>query len=546
MAGNNQQQEMNLVDLLIMLSESLFGVMLGTLNTVEAIAALALEKKEREKKNDGKGDWVLRGEKFEKEMHALGEILQENIKHHAGEKEKPEEDMTPEERAAHDLRSQMLEEIGELMNLDPKKGIRTKQQFEKYQQIKEYFLKDNLAMQKKNAKDLQEQKKELLKNAEKEGLDNKELERLQEEYEKDVERLAKLTEEKEKDIQDRKNREQKAQENPEADRELQDENEFRLINDEDEREKEEEKKEEEIEKPREEEDEDEDEDEKEEEKKEDDFGAMFQGMVKGAGNAAVLGALKRDQPSPYAMDKETMQQQQAVLKNLLDENIRLRTGLGDVIMNVGGDNMNPEQQMHAKNVQEARKFIDMDPAKGISDKEAYDSFMDVKNYFLEQNISHVKASMNDNLGRQEAIRSSMQKENEQQRQEDRDDRQKRENDPLAKPEVRKNERELQHEARKNDRRQDQQRADEVKRPELRRGPNVNPPGIRKEPTSYRELEREIAEEDRLKNSRGRANTMDRVREQLRKKKEVKKPKLPEEDLLKDPVLNGNGIRRPKI
>ena len=65
-------------------------------------------------------------------------------------------------------------------------------------------------------------------------------------------------------------------------------------------------------------------------------------------------------------------------------------------------------------------------------------------------------------------------------------------------------------------------------------------------TSYRELEREIAEEDRLKNSRGRANTMDRVREQLRKKKEVKKPKLPEEDLLKDPVLNGNGIRRPKI
>ena len=38
--------------------------------------------------------------------------------------------------------------------------------------------------------------------------------------------------------------------------------------------------------------------------------------------------------------------------------------------------------------------------------------------------------------------------------------------------------------------------------------------------------------------------MDRVREQLKKKKEVKKPKLPEEDKLKDPALTG--FRKPKI
>ena len=37
--------------------------------------------------------------------------------------------------------------------------------------------------------------------------------------------------------------------------------------------------------------------------------------------------------------------------------------------------------------------------------------------------------------------------------------------------------------------------------------------------------------------------MDRVREQLKKKKEVKKPKLPEEDKLKDPALTG--FRKPK-
>ena len=267
--------------------------------------------------------------------------------------------------------------------------------------------------------------------------------------------------------------------------------------------------------------------------------------MKGAAGAVAIGALQKEEKSPYAMDEETMRQQQAVLKSLLNENIKLRTGgLGYVVLNLGSNNMNPEQQTHAKNELEARKFIDMDPANGISDKEAYDAFMDVKNYFLEQNISHVKASMNDNLSRQEAIRSSLQKENAQQRQEDLDDRQKRQNDSLAKPEANKNEKEIQHEAQKNERKLDERKAGQAKKPEVLRGPKISAPGIRKEPTNYRELEREVAEEDRRKKTAGKVSAMDRVREQLKKKKEVKKPKLPEEDQLKDPVLNG--LRKPKI
>lgn len=537
MAGKNNQQY-NLIELLIMISEALLGSLSLTAETVSALSSMAFEKKERQKKNGGKGDWVLRGEDFEKEMKELGDILQANIKYHSPDQNKPEEKMTPEELMAQELRGQMLEEAGQIMNLGPNKGIRTKQEYEKYQQIKEFFLKDNLMFQKKNTKDLQEQKKNLLKNAEKEvpedqeqkenqpknaekeAQDKKELIRLQDEYERGTERLVALTAEKEKDLADRKARD--------------DEQEFRDFmnmeqDDEDEKQQEAAEAQEED---------------KEEDKK-DNFHAAFQGAVKGAAGAVAIGALQKEVKSPYAMDAETMRQQQEVLKNLLQENIKLRTGgLGYVVMNLGNDNMNPEQQMHAKMELDARKFIDQDPADGISDKEAYDAFMDVKNYFLEQNISHVKASMNDNLSRQEAIRSSLQKENEQQRQEDVVDRQKRENDQLAKPEANKNEKEIQHEARKNERKLDERKAEEAKKPEIRKGPRVKPPGIRKEPTNYRELEREVAEEDRLKKNGGKVSNMDRVREQLKKNMEVKKPKLPEEDKLKDPALNV--FRKPKI
>ena len=550
MAVNNNQQY-NLIGLLIMISEALFKSLSLAAETVSALSSMAREKKERQKKNGGKGDWVLRGEDFEREMKELGDILQENIKYHSGDQDKPEEKMTPEELMARELRAQMLEEAGQIMNLGPKRGIRTKQEYEKYQQIKEYLLKDNLTFQKKNAKDLQEQKQNLLKNAEKESQDDqeqkqnqpekeaqdkkeserlkkeheKELVQLQEEYDRGTKRLETLTAEQEKDNADRKKRD--------------DEQEIRdLMNagqdDEDEKQQEAEAQEKA-----------EAQEEDKEEDKKDNFHAAFQGAVKGAAGAVALGALQKEVKSPYAMDEETMRQQQAALKSLLDENIKLRTGgLGYVILNLGNDNMNPEQQMHAKMELDARKFIDLDPADGISDKEAYDAFMDVKNYFLEQNISHVKASMNDNLSRQEAIRSSLQKENEQQRQEDVVDRQKRENDQLAKPEANKNEKEIQHEARKNERKLDERKVEEVKKPEIRKGPRVKPPGIRKEPTNFRELEKEVAEEDRLKKNGGKVSNMDRVREQLKKKKEVKKPKLPEEDKLKDPALTG--FRKPKI
>ena len=550
MAVNNNQQY-NLIGLLIMISEALFKSLSLAAETVSALSSMAREKKERQKKNGGKGDWVLRGEDFEREMKELGDILQENIKYHSGDQDKPEEKMTPEELMARELRAQMLEEAGQIMNLGPKRGIRTKQEYEKYQQIKEYLLKDNLTFQKKNAKDLQEQKQNLLKNAEKESQDDqeqkqnqpekeaqdkkeserlkkeheKELVQLQEEYDRGTKRLETLTAEQEKDNADRKKRD--------------DEQEIRdLMNagqdDEDEKQQEAEAQEKA-----------EAQEEDKEEDKKDNFHAAFQGAVKGAAGAVAIGALQKEVKSPYAMDEETMRQQQAALKSLLDENIKLRTGgLGYVILNLGNDNMNPEQQMHAKMELDARKFIDLDPADGISDKEAYDAFMDVKNYFLEQNISHVKASMNDNLSRQEAIRSSLQKENEQQRQEDVVDRQKRENDQLAKPEANKNEKEIQHEARKNERKLDERKVEEVKKPEIRKGPRVKPPGIRKEPTNFRELEKEVAEEDRLKKNGGKVSNMDRVREQLKKKKEVKKPKLPEEDKLKDPALTG--FRKPKI
>ena len=546
MAGNNNQQFI-LIDLLIMLSNALLESLSMTAKTITALSSMAREKKERQKKNGGKGDWVLRGDDFEKEMKELGDILQENIKYHSGDQDKPEEKMTPEELMARELRAQMLEEAGQIMNLGPKRGIRTKQEYEKYQQIKEYLLKDNLTFQKKNAKDLQEQKQNLLKNAEKESQDDqeqkqnqpekeaqdkkeserlkkeheKELVQLQEEYDRGTKRLETLTAEQEKDNADRKKRDEEQEYRDFMNAELDDEDE---------------KQQEEAAEAQEED--------KEEDKK-DNFHAAFQGAVKGAAGAVALGALQKEVKSPYAMDEETMRQQQAALKSLLDENIKLRTGgLGYVILNLGNDNMNPEQQMHAKMELDARKFIDLDPADGISDKEAYDAFMDVKNYFLEQNISHVKASMNDNLNRQEAIRSSLQKENEQQRQEDVVDRQKRENDQLAKPEANKNEKEIQHEARKNERKLDERKVEEVKKPEIRKGPRVKPPGIRKEPTNFRELEKEVAEEDRLKKNGGKVSNMDRVREQLKKKKEVKKPKLPEEDKLKDPALTG--FRKPKI
>ena len=546
MAVNNNQQY-NLIGLLIMISEALFKSLSLAAETVSALSSMAREKKERQKKNGGKGDWVLRGDDFEKEMKELGDILQENIKYHSGDQNKPEEKMTPEELMAKDLRGQMLEEAGQIMNLGPKRGIRTKQEYEKYQQIKEYLLKDNLTFQKKNAKDLQEQKQNLLKNAEKESQDDqeqkqnqpekeaqdkkeserlkkeheKELVQLQEEYDRGTKRLETLTAEQEKDNADRKKRDEEQEYRDFMNAELDDEDE---------------KQQEEAAEAQEED--------KEEDKK-DNFHAAFQGAVKGAAGAVALGALQKEVKSPYAMDEETMRQQQAALKSLLDENIKLRTGgLGYVILNLGNNNMNPEQQMHAKMELDARKFIDLDPAEGISDKEAYDAFMDVKNYFLEQNISHVKASMNDNLSRQEAIRSSLQKENEQQRQEDVVDRQKRENDQLAKPEANKNEKEIQHEARKNERKLDERKVEEVKKPEIRKGPRVKPPGIRKEPTNFRELEKEVAEEDRLKKNGGKVSNMDRVREQLKKKKEVKKPKLPEEDKLKDPALTG--FRKPKI
>ena len=349
----------------------------------------------------------------------------------------------------------------------------------------------------------------------------KELVQLQEEYDRGTKRLETLTAEQEKDNADRKKRDEEQEYRDFMNAELDDEDE---------------KQQEEAAEAQEED--------KEEDKK-DNFHAAFQGAVKGAAGAVALGALQKEVKSPYAMDAETMRQQQAALKSLLDENIKLRTGgLGYVILNLGNNNMNPEQQMHAKMELDARKFIDLDPAEGISDKEAYDAFMDVKNYFLEQNISHVKASMNDNLSRQEAIRSSLQKENEKQREEDVVDRQKRENDQLAKPEANKNEKEIQHEARKNERKLDERKVEEVKKPEIRKGPRVKPPGIRKEPTNFRELEKEVAEEDRLKKNGGKVSNMDRVREQLKKKKEVKKPKLPEEDKLKDPALTG--FRKPKI
>ena len=543
MAGNNNQQFI-LMDLLIMLSKALLESLSLTAKTISALSSMAREKKERAKKNGGKGDWILRGEDFKKEMKVLNDILQENFKNHSGDKNKPEENMTPEELKAHDLRGQMLEEAGQIMSLDPKKGIRTRQEYEKYLQIKEYLLKDNLVAQKKNTKDLQEQKKNLLKNAEQEdlekqdpkqkedqpknaeqkGLNKQELERLQKEYERGAERLEARTAEQEKDLADREERE--------------DEEDFReLVR---------------LNKQDDDEDEKKQEAEDREEDKKDNFHAAFQGVVKGAAGAVAIGALKKEEKSPYAMDEDTMRQQQAILKSLLDENIKLRTGgLGYVILNLGSNNMNPEQQTHAKNEMEARKFIDMDPANGISDKEAYDAFMDVKNYFLEQNISHVKESMNENLSRQEAIRSTLQKENAEQRQEDIDDRQKRQNDSLAKPEANKNEKEIQHEAQKNERKLEERKAEEAKRPaeqakkpEIRRGPKVNPPGIRREPTNYHELEREVAEEDRRKNNAEKVSAMDRVREQLKKKKEMKKPKLPEEDQLKNPALTG--LRKPKI
>ena len=537
MAARNNQQFI-LIDLLIMLSEAILGSLSLTAKTVSALSDMAREKKAREKKNGGKGDWVIRGEDFEKEMKELGDLLQESIKNHSGDRNKPEEKMTPEELKALDLHGQMLEEAGEILNLDPKKGIRTKQEYEKYMQIKEYFLKDNLAFQKKNTKNLQEQKKNLMKdaekedqeqkkdqpeNAEKEAQDKKELEQLQKEYDRGAERLEALTAEKEKDLKDRKERDEE-----------QEYRDFMNAGEDDEDEKQQEAAEAQ-----------EKEAEAQEEDKKDNFHAAFQGAVKGAAGAVAIGALQKEEKSPYAMDAETMRQQQEVLKNLLKENIKLRTGgLGYVVMNLGNDNMNPEQQMHAKMELEARKFIDRDPADGISDKEAYDAFMDVKSYFLEQNMSHVKASLNDNLNRQEAIRSSLQKENEQQRQEDLDDRQKRQNDHLAKPEANKNEKEIQQEARKNERKLDEGKAEQAKKPEVRRGPKVNPPGIRKEPTNYRELEREVAEEERRKNNGGKVSAMDRVREQLKKKMEVKKPKLPEEDQLKNPALPG--LRKPKI
>jgi len=553
MAGNNNQQ-LDLIRLLIILSEALLRSLSLTAKTVSALSSMAREKKKREKKNGGKGDWVIRGKDFEEKIKELGDILQENFRYHAGDLDKPEENMTPEELKAHELRAQMLEETGQILSLDPKKGIRTRQEYEKYLEIKEYLLKDNLAAQKRNTKDLQKQKKDLLKNAEKESqegqeqkkdqqkkdqqknaeqknLDRQELDRLQKEYERGAERLEALTAEQEKDLADREEREDE-----------EDFQEFIRLNNEDD---DEDKKEQEAE--------------AREEEQKDHFHAAFQGAVKGAAGAVALGAVKEDTKSPYAMDKETMLQQQAALKSLLDENIKLRTGgLGYVVLNLGSDNMNPEQQTHAKNEMEARKFIDMDPDNGISDKEAYDAFMDVKNYFLEQNISYVKTSMNDNLGRQEAIRSTLQKENAEQRQEDAVDRQKRQNDPLAKPEANKNEKEIRHEAQKNERKLEERPAEQAKRPaeqakrpaeqgkkpEIRRGSELNPPGIRREPTNYRELEREVAREDRRKNKAEKVSAMDRGREQLKKKEEVKKPKLPEEDHLKAPALTGG--RKPKI
>ena len=216
MAINNNQQY-NLIGLLIMISEAVLKSLSLTAETVSALSSMALEKKERQKKNGGKGDWVLRGENFEKEMKELGDILQANLKYHSGDQNKPDEEMTPEELMAQELRAQMIEEAGQIMNLGPKRGIRTKQEYEKYQQVKEFLLKDNLTFQKKNTKDLQEQKQNLLNNAEKETQDEKdpeqqqkeyekELIQLQDEYERGTERLVALTAEKEKDLADRKAR----------------------------------------------------------------------------------------------------------------------------------------------------------------------------------------------------------------------------------------------------------------------------------------------------------------------------------------------------
>ncbi len=543
---NNNQKQPDIMDLLIWLAEKILGTVELVAYSTGTILNLEKDKSARQKKKNGKGDWVLQGEQFEKAMTELGKELQENIKNHSSDENKPEEAMTEEERKYAELRNRMMEEVGEMLNMDPKKGIRTKQQFQKYQELREFFTKDNLNFQKKNLKDLKDQKKdaekqleEQRKNDPKNGNGEKQpddaekeaaLQALLEEYEKDIARLEALTAEQEKALQDRRERSAKEEELAKEAEEQRKQDEDRK-EDEKEEEREEERKEEQAE-----------EEKDEARENQDRKNIHYQGAVKGVANAVgvaaggevIKGALKKDEQSPFALDKETMLQEQELMKKLLNENIRLRSGSGEVILNAGADNMNPEQQMHAKNEQEARRFIDMDPEHGISDKEAYEAFMDVKEYFMEQNISHVKAAMTDNLSRQEALRASMQRENEQQRMEDKDDAAKK-NDSAVKPEVRKNERDVAQEVRKNEQKQEELKKDDVRKvPERRRGPAVNPPGIRREHTNYRELEREVREEDRLLRQGGKPSAMERMREQMRKQKEregLKKPKVKTTDEL---------------
>ena len=528
---SNNEPNINPVNILIWLSERIFDLLGLAGSSVAGLYRLATDKKEREKKNGGKGDWILKGEQFEKEMQELGEILQENIKYHSDENLIPDESLTPEQKKQKEIRAQILEEAGELLGIDPKTGIKTKREFEKYQQIKEYFLKDNLACQKRSVQELQRQKDDVVKSAEAKGLENPEIQKLAKELDALFKRQEYLLGMQEEMVRDRERRDKIARgEDPEEDYPLEDE--IQKVKDQEEKkaagEDEEEQdlpRQEEVEKPKQpEEDLDKplqideerakqdaqlEEDKKEERERLDTVHHNQQGAAKGLGNAAVLEAggeavkeaVQEGQapaPNPYAMDEETLKKEQDALRGLMTENElfrRLRRKDPD-------SQVLPVEQLpgaepgHAKQVEAANECLER--GFSVSDKQSYDTFMALKGYFLEQNTMFLRDAMHDNLSRQETIRATLLKESQKQREdEDKADRQKREGDPAVKETVRKSEKDIEHEVRKEDEAKEQRKKEEVKKdpevkhegkPEAQKGPAVKPPGIQREPMTFAQLQ----------------------------------------------------------
>ena len=349
------------MDFLIYFCEQAISIAGSMGRTLSKLASLAADSSKREKKNNGKGDWVLTGKKFSDEIEEIGKLLQKTLKLR-GElgMSFPNEEDAEKNKEEEAERARMMEEFSALEKLGPKKGIRTKEMYKKYRTIKEYFLKKSLEYEEKLLAMTKQEKDKQLKQLEEEVKEGKldpekagQIRELQEQYDAELNKYQELEKDYKETLADRESRK------------------------------------------------------KEEER-----------LVKEAGqdNKPDENPGRKPEDAAYELDPSDMEKEKEILKKLMDQNVSYQTGNGKVTMNVGSNNLEPELKQDAKNRDMTLKGQDLlDAYKGnerIQSKESYEEFMGVKEYFLKENMKLAKEKMKEIAAGQRKIRESARKQDE--------------------------------------------------------------------------------------------------------------------------------------